>query len=143
VREATNAELTRRGFELWNDRRFDDLLELFHEEARWDMTPFGVPDMAVFHGHAGLRRFFAEWLQTFPDSSIEVEDVEQRGDWTLSLVLQSVSGGASGTPVPFTYGGIGHWRDGRLDFVQNHPDMDQARAAFERFASTAGAAAPT
>jgi hypothetical protein len=31
----------------------------------------------AFQGHDGLRRFFAEWLQAFPDSSVEVEDVEQ------------------------------------------------------------------
>jgi ketosteroid isomerase-like protein len=130
--DGTNADLTRRGFELWNDRRFDELLELFHEDAVWDMTPFGVPDMGAFHGREGLKRFFAEWLQTFPDSSIAVDEVEERGDWTLSVVLQDVSGRSSGTPVPFRYGGIGHWRDGRLDFVENHPDLDRALDAFER-----------
>jgi ketosteroid isomerase-like protein len=72
VRETTNADLTRRGFELWNERRFDDLLELFHEEIVWDMRPFAIPDMALFRGHEGMRRFWAEWLQAFPDSTIEV-----------------------------------------------------------------------
>jgi ketosteroid isomerase-like protein len=137
VRETTNADLARRGFELWNERRFDDLLPFFHEDAVWDMTPFRIPDMAVFEGHEGLKRFFEDWLQTFPDSTVEVEDVEQRGDWTLTVVLQSVSGRASGTPVPFHYGGIGHWKQGRLDFVENHPDLDRARTAFTRYASAA------
>ena len=131
----TNADLARRGFERWNERRFEELLAFFNEDAVWDMTPFGIPDMAVFQGHEGLRRFFSEWLATFPDSTIEVEDVEQRGDWTLATVLQLVSGRASGTPVPFRYGGIGHWSDGRCDFGENHRDLDRARAAFERYAS--------
>jgi ketosteroid isomerase-like protein len=135
VQGTTNADLTRRGFEHWNERRFDRLLEFFHEDAVWDMTPFGAPDMAVFQGHEGLKRFFSSWLQAFPDSTVEVEDVEQLGDWTLSVVVQLVRGGASGTPVPFRYGGIGHWRDGRLDFVENHPDLDRARTAFKRYAS--------
>ena len=133
--ETTNADLARRGFEHWNERRIEPLLEFFHEDAVWDMRPFGVPDMAAFQGHDGLRRFFTEWLQAFPDSSIEVEGVEQRGDWTLTVVLQLVSGGSSGTPVPFRYGGVGHWRDGRLDFVENHPDLDRARLAFSGYAS--------
>ena len=133
--EPTNADLSRRAFEHWNERRFDSLLAFFHEDVVWDMRPFEVPDMAVFQGHEGLRRFFAEWLQAFPDSTIEVEDVEQRGDWTLSVVLQLVTGGASGTPVPFRYAGIGHWRQGRLDFVENHSDLERARTAFERYAS--------
>jgi ketosteroid isomerase-like protein len=136
VHEDTNADLARRGFELWNERRFEEVLTLFHEDAVWDMGPFGVPDMADFQGHEGLRRFFAEWLQAFPDSAIEAEDVEQRGEWTMSLVLQVVSGGASGTPVPFRYAGIGHWRDGRLDFVENHSDLDRARSAFTSYAAS-------
>jgi hypothetical protein len=45
--------------------------------------------------------------------SVEVEDVEERGERTLSVVLQLVTGGTSGTPVPFRY----------------------ARMAFQRYAS--------
>jgi len=37
--------------------------------------------------------------------------------------------------VPCRYAGIGHWADGRLDFVENHPDLDRARVAFERYAA--------
>ena len=133
--DGTNADLARRGFELWNERRFEEVLNLFHEDAVWDMTAFGIPDMEDFHGHEGLRRFFAEWLQAFPDSAIEAEEVEERGEWTMSLVLQIVSGGASGTPVPFRYAGIGHWRDGRLDFVENHSDLETARTIFSGYAT--------
>jgi hypothetical protein len=50
-------------------------------------------------------------------------------------LLQTVSGRSSGTPVPFHYGGIGRWRDGRLELVENHPDLDRARAAFDQYAS--------
>ena len=99
------------------------------------MRPFGIPDMAVFERHEGLKRFFAESLQTFPESTVEVEEVVEKGEWTLTVVLQLAIGGASGAPVPFRYGGIGHWRAGRLDFVENHPDLDRARTAFERYAS--------
>jgi ketosteroid isomerase-like protein len=131
----SNAELARRGFELWNERRFEDLLALFHEDAVWDMTPFGAPGMGKFEGHEGLRQFFDEWLQAFPDSSIEVEDVEEEGEWTLTLVLQVVSGKESGAPVPFRYGGVGRWRDGRLVLTENHPDYAGARAAFREYAA--------
>lgn len=133
--EFTNAQLTRQGFEEWNKRHFDKLLEYFHEDAVWDMRPFGFPDMGEFRGHSGLERFFDEWLAAFPDSTVEIDDVEEAGDWTLSVVLQVVSGGASGTPVPFRYGGVGHWRDGKLDYVENYPDLDRAREAFERLAA--------
>jgi hypothetical protein len=90
-----------------------------------------------YKGHDGLRRFFAEWLEAFPDSSVEVESVEVREPWTLSVVVQHVSGAASHTPVPFRYGGIGRWRDGRLEFVQNHSDLDSAREHFDALSARA------
>jgi ketosteroid isomerase-like protein len=130
-------EQTREAFAAWNDRRFDEVLEHFHEDAVWDMTPFGLAGVGEYKGHDGLRRFFAEWLEAFPDSSIEVETVEVREPWTLSVVVQHVSGAASQTPVPFRYGGIGRWRDGRLEFVQNHSDLDSARAHFEELSAGA------
>jgi ketosteroid isomerase-like protein len=128
-------ELTRTAFAAWNDRRFDEVLRFFHEDAVWDMTPFGLAGVTEYHGHAGLKRFFEEWLEVFPDSSIEVEQVEVREPWTLAVVAQQVSGGTSHTPVPFRYGGVGRWRDGRLELVRNHPDLDEARAAFDRLAA--------
>jgi ketosteroid isomerase-like protein len=131
-------EMTRQAFAAWNARRFDEVLDYFHEDAVWDMTPFGLAGVGEYRGHDGLRRFFSEWLETFPDSSIEVEDVEVREPWTLSIVVQRVSGASSNAPVPFRYGGIGRWRDGRLEFVQNHADLDAGRAAFhERVATEA------
>ena len=130
------AQLTRQAFAAWNARRFDEVLDHFHEDAIWDMTPFGLPGVGEYRGHAGLRRFFDEWLEAFPDSSIEVQDVEVRGPWTLSDVVQRVRGASSNAPATFRYGGVGHWRDGRLEFVQNYSDMEAARTAFhERVAS--------
>lgn len=136
-------ELTRRAFVAWNDRRFEQLLrEFFHEHAVWDMTPFGLPGVGEYKGHEGLRRFFAEWLEAFPDSSVEVVEVEARGAWTLAVVEQRVTGGTSGTPVPFRYGGIGRWRDERLEYVQNHPDLYAARTAYDRYVAAYEATRP-
>jgi hypothetical protein len=109
------------------------VLEHFHEDAVWDMTPFELAGVGEYRGHEGLRRFFGDWLEAFPDSSVEVEEVEVRGPWTLSIVEQRVSGGSSKAQVPFRYGGIGRWRGDRLEFVENHLDLDRARAAFEEY----------
>lgn len=130
------AALTRRAFGLWNAREFDQLLEMFHEDGVWDITPVGVPDMGAYRGHTAIRRFFDEWLEAFPDSEIAVEGVEVRGRWGLATVLQRVSGGSSGAPVPFHYYGIGRWRDERLEFVENHTDPDGGRRAFDHYVAS-------
>lgn len=126
-------DLTRQAFEAWNERRITDLLAYFDERIVWDMTPFGLPGVGEYRGHQGFRRFVSDWLEAFPDSSIAVEEVEERGPWTYAIVIQSVTGGASGAAVPFRYGGIGRWEDEKLVFVQNHSDLAQGRAAYEEF----------
>jgi ketosteroid isomerase-like protein len=131
--EAPIAELTRRAFERWNTRDFDGLLELFEEDAVWDMRPAEIPAMGEYRGRPAIRRWFDQWLDVFPDSSVEVEHLETRVDWGLVTILQHASGGSSGAPAPFRYYGVGLWRDGRLAFVENYMDADAARAAFRRY----------
>jgi ketosteroid isomerase-like protein len=127
------AELTKLAFERWNARDFDGLLELYEENATWDMTPAGIPGMGAYRGHGAIRRWFGQWLEVFPDSSVEVEDLEVRGDCGLVTILQHASGGSSGAPAPFRYYGVGRWRDGRLVTVENYMDAEKARAAFEAY----------
>ena len=125
--------LTRQAFERWNARDVEGLLELFEEDAVWDMSPVGVPGMHEFRGHEGMRKFLEQWVEVFPDSSIEVESVEERGDWGFATVIQRVHGSSSGVPTPFTYYGIGHWRSGRLAYVENYMDRERAWEAFRRY----------
>ena len=127
------AELTRRAFELWNARDFDGLLEMFEEDGVWDMSPAGIPGMGEYRGHPAIRRWFDQWLEVFPDSAVEVEDLEVRSDWGLVTILQHASGSSSGAPAPFRYYGVGRWHEGRLAFVENYMDPERARAAFEHY----------
>jgi ketosteroid isomerase-like protein len=132
VIEEPVAELTQRAFALWNGRDFDGLLELYEPDAVWDMSPAGIPGMGAYRGHDEIRGWFEQWLDVFPDSSVEVEELEIRGDWGLVTILQIAKGSSSGAPAPFRYYGVGHWRNGRLAFVENHMDPDNAAAAFDR-----------
>ena len=137
--ERSIADLTRIAFERWNARDFDALLELFEEDAVWDMTPAGIPGMGEYRGHASIRRWFGQWLEVFPESWVEVEAVEERVGWGLVTILQHARGGSSGAPVPFRYYGVGRWRDGRLVFVENYMDADLAREAFRRYTEESSA----
>jgi hypothetical protein len=92
--------------------------------------------MGEYRGHRAIRGWFEQWLEVFPDSDVVVQGVEVRGDWGLVTVVQYASGGASGAPAPFAYFGVGHWRDGRLTFVENHMEEAGARAAFAQYAGS-------
>ena len=126
-------ELTRSAFALWNARDFDALLELFEEEGVWDLTPAGIPGMGEYRGHTAIRRWFDQWLEIFPDSEVFVEKVEAYGEWGFATIMQNASGGASGAPAPFYYYGVGHWPRGRMKYVINFTDPDEARATFRHY----------
>jgi uncharacterized protein (TIGR02246 family) len=132
-REEPIEALTRRAFERWNKRDIEGLLELFETDAVWDMRPIGVPGMHDYHGHEGMRKFLEQWVEVFPDSTVEVERVDVRGEWGFATVVQRVHGGSSGVPATFTYYGIGHWPEGRLRFVENYMDQERAWEAFRRY----------
>ena len=131
--EPSIEDLTRLAFARWNARDFDGLLELFEPDAVWDMSPAGVPGMGQYRGHPAIRRWFDQWLEVFPESWVEVEEVAVRGEWGLVSILQHARGGASGAPVPFHYYGVGRWRDGRLVLVENFIDPEPAREAFRHY----------
>jgi ketosteroid isomerase-like protein len=133
------AELTRRAFERWNARDFDGLLEFFEEDATWDMSPAEIPGMGAYRGHGAIRGWFDQWLEVFPDSEVEVEELEVRGDWGLVTILQHASGSSSGAPAPFRYYGVGEWHHGRLKLVENYMDGERATAAFERYTESTSA----
>lgn len=126
-------DLTRRAFGLWNAREFDALLEMLEEDGVWDVTPAGIPDMGEYRGRSAIRRWFDQWLEIFPDSEILVEKVEERGSWGFATVVQHVTGGASGAPVPFYYYGIGHWPEGRMRYVINFTDPEAALETFRHY----------
>ena len=63
------------GFEAWNRRDIDSVMERFSEEIVW-WSGAQIPDVdPVYEGHAGVRRFFREFVDPWDEISIEIEDV--------------------------------------------------------------------
>ena len=60
------------------------------------------PVQGVFHGHEGLRRFWADTLETFDMFQVEHHDVRDLGDGVLAIGKLRVRGRGSGveTDVP-------------------------------------------
>ncbi len=135
----TNADLARRGFELWNERSFDDLLTLFHEDAVWDMSPFGIRTWVPSRVTPACGASSPSGSRRFPTPPSRWRTWSSGASGPLAWCSSSSRGAAGGTPVPFRYAGVGHWRDGRLDFVENHSDLDLARSAFASSAANPAA----
>ena len=110
-------------------RDYGSPLELLAEDVVWDLSRFGLPDVAkVFHGHDGVRAFWTAWLQAWESLEFHT-DTEDLGDRVAVEVRQRNRGRASGVEVEFHYFQVFTLRDGRVTAVHVAPGRDEAVAA--------------
>ena len=93
-----NAELYRRCVEAWNDRDAERFLELAHPEIEF-RSRLAAVEGGVYRGHEGMRSYFADLEETFGEIRMEVEEIEERGDWVVATLRQHGTGRASGAEV--------------------------------------------
>jgi ketosteroid isomerase-like protein len=106
-----NVELTRRGFQAFNDRDLDTLLTLLDDDV--EVVPVLAAMEGAYHGHDGLRRWWTGLLDGFPDIHIEVLEVRDLGAATVALVRVSGHGAESDTPFDAAVWQVNSWRHGK------------------------------
>ncbi len=58
-----NVELVMSMYDAVQRRDYESPFEVWDENAVWDMSGFGLPDMAkLYRGHDGIRAFWRAWL---------------------------------------------------------------------------------
>ena len=117
-----NVELVLRGYEAWNRRDLEGTLELMDPAIEWrfsdeEMTlPGGAP---VYHGHEGVRQFWAELMEPLPELHIEVERTLEKDDYVVVFIRFQ----APGIDQPSVH--VFKARDGKaVEFTAyNDPDL--------------------
>lgn len=66
-----------------------------------------------FHGHDGIRRWWENLLDAFPDLNAEIVGMHDLGDLTLGTVRIRGHGGGSETPLDQTIWQVARWRRGK------------------------------
>jgi SnoaL-like domain len=124
---------------LFNHREIEPLVAGIQQSFVHDMRPTGIPGMEVYRGPGGYGRFISEWLDAFPDASIEIQSVELMGEALIAVIDQKVHGAGSGAPAAFTYAAVLTFEDGRAATSEFHLDLDASRARFGELATEARA----
>ena len=62
----------------------------------WDTSASDWPTAGVMHGHAGVERFFRDWLGTWRDYEVEFREYLDAGDSVVVVFRQSGTGRESG-----------------------------------------------
>ena len=80
-----NVELFRNAIDAYNRRDIEAMLVIWHPEAEWYPFTAQVEGDDAYHGHEGLRQWWANVYATFDEIEASVEEVRDLGDRVLAL----------------------------------------------------------
>ena len=92
-----NVELAYRALEAFNRRDPDAVLALAHEEVVVESRLVAME--GGYHGHEGVRRWWENVFDVLPDYEVEVEEVRDLGDVTLTRLRARAHGAESAAPL--------------------------------------------
>ena len=128
-----NLELVRRAHEALNRGDLDALMMLCATDFRLDMSD-RVFNPAVYEGHDGIRRFYAEVRDVWDVYVWEPERLMAGGDQVVALVYSTGKGRGSGVEVERRTAMVWTVRDGRattLRFFRERSDALEATGLAE------------
>ena len=113
--------------EAFNQGDVERMLQDYHPNALIDVRQAELE--GEYSGHDGLRRFFAEFAETFEMFELHCPDVRDLGDRVLGLgTLHTIGRGSrmeQEGPVAF----VSTFRDGLCTHVKDYGDWGQALEA--------------
>ena len=106
-----NVELVYRAADAFNRRDLDASLALVDDDV--EALPRAASMEGSYHGHEGIRRWWASLLGTFPDFQAEIRELRDLGDLTLAVLRVRGRGAGSDTPVDAAAWHVTRFRDGK------------------------------
>jgi ketosteroid isomerase-like protein len=121
-----NVELLLRGYETWNRRDLEAALEFLDPEIEWRFSDkeVALPDGAlVYHGHDGVRQFWAQFMEPLPEIQIDVERTLDGNDYVVAFIRSR----ATAINQPSVH--VWTFRDGKVVTFTAYNDPDRALEA--------------
>jgi ketosteroid isomerase-like protein len=122
-----NVESDRRVVAAWLRGDLDAVLPFVDEDVE-NISRLFIME-GSYRGHEGVRRWWQDLHDTFPDWDAEVGEVRALGDATLAVLHVRGHGGESGAPVDQTMWQLVHWRNGQMVRVSSHDSEAEALEA--------------
>jgi ketosteroid isomerase-like protein len=121
-----NVELLRRWFEGFNARDIEAVIAVCDPRGVFTST-FAVGGAAVYHGHDGMRRYFADLAEAWGDEiRLEPEAYFDLGERTLAFSVSRGRGRHSGAEVTMPVASVARWRDGRMVSLKGYAHREDA-----------------
>jgi uncharacterized protein len=121
-----NVEVVRWGYEAWNRRDFDRLLELADPEIEWSFAGVRPPGAdAVYHGHEGVRRFWDTFIEPWEQITVEIEELRDSGD-IVAAIVRFRAVGRDGLRVDAPFAHVFTFRGSRVVRFEAFADRKEA-----------------
>jgi ketosteroid isomerase-like protein len=124
-----NVEVVRACLRAFEEEGIGGAQRYWHPEIDWRAIEGAPDDIGVFHGREALRRYYADWYETFDDLRAELEETIDGGDQVITV--QRVTGRArsSGVETELRYAVVYTVRDGKIVRGREYKTRDEALAA--------------
>ncbi|MEK6327091.1 MAG: nuclear transport factor 2 family protein [Actinomycetota bacterium] len=122
-----NVELVHRACDAINRRDLGALLALMDDEVE-SVSRIAAMEGGL-HGHDGIRRWWDNWLDAFPDYNIAVVEVRDLGDVALASLRAVGHGAGSDLPFEDTIWHASRWRRGNCVWWRTFYTLDEALEA--------------
>ena len=100
--------------------------EVLAEDVIWDISTTAA---GVYEGHAGIERFFTDWLGTWEDPVLEHLDFIDAGDSVVVVFRWTGRGKASGVEIEATMFGVHDLKDGQIVRYRQYETREEALEA--------------
>jgi ketosteroid isomerase-like protein len=110
-----NEEVVRQMLQAFADGGLDAFAEFVGPDIDWRAAEGAIDDVGEMHGLDAVRRYIQDWIDTFDDFSVVVEELRDVGDDRV-LGIQRLKGRAklSGTETDLRYAVVYTIRDGKV-----------------------------
>jgi hypothetical protein len=107
-------------------------MSFYAPEAVWDLSPMGI---GTFEGRGAIRGFAKDWLDSYEDFEIELQEMVDLGSgvvFVVNLLKARPTGSMGGTQMRQAW--VQVWVAGKIVRQMSYLDIDEAHAAAERLA---------
>ena len=108
-----NVELHYRALDAFNRRDLNAYLALMDDDAEAVPRSSALEGENSYRGHDGIRQWWNNQLDVFPDFSVEVVEVRDLGDVTCAAIYLRGHGAGSAAPTNQANWNMIRWRRGK------------------------------
>jgi ketosteroid isomerase-like protein len=125
------AMIFRRAMEAYSRGDYEAAVVGFDRDIEWDVHPSVAPDATRYHGHEGVKRFWASWAEAFSNVVLDIEECRSVGPMrVLAITRARGMGSGSGAPVASRrFAQVADFRGDRVVRVQLYGDVRYALEA--------------